>query len=45
MTIFGWLQIASYCAIVVLLVKPVGAYMTRVFAGEGAWLQPVLRHA
>jgi len=43
MTILGWLQIASYCAIIVLLVKPVGAYMTRVFSGESTWLQPVLR--
>jgi len=43
MTLLGWLQIASYCAIVLLLVKPTGAYMTRVFSGESTWLQPVLR--
>jgi K+-transporting ATPase ATPase A chain len=43
MTILGWLQIAVFCLIIVALVKPVGAYMTRVFSGEGTWLQPVLR--
>ena len=31
MTANGWIQIAIYCAIVTLLVKPFGGYMTRVF--------------
>jgi K+-transporting ATPase ATPase A chain len=43
MTLNGWIQIALYCAIVVVLVKPVGGFMTRVFAGERTWLTPVLR--
>jgi K+-transporting ATPase ATPase A chain len=43
MTIAGWLQIALYCAVVVLLVKPLGGYMTRVFNGENTFLSPVLR--
>ncbi len=43
MTFNGWIQIALYCAIVVALVKPVGGFMTRVFAGERTWLTPVLR--
>ena len=43
MTINGWLQIALYCALLILLTKPVGAYMTRVFNGERTWLSPVLR--
>ena len=34
MTLNGWIQIALYCAVVVALVKPLGAYMTRVFNGE-----------
>src|SRR5882672_6390747 len=42
MTLNGWIQIALYCAIVVVLVKPVGGFMTRVFAGERTWLTPVL---
>src|SRR6476619_2029709 len=43
MTIIGWIQILLYCAIVVALVKPMGAYMTHVFNGERTWLSPVLR--
>ncbi|MGB7834774.1 MAG: potassium-transporting ATPase subunit KdpA [Xanthobacteraceae bacterium] len=43
MTIIGWIQILLYCAIVVALVKPLGAYMTHVFKGERTWLSPVLR--
>jgi potassium-transporting ATPase potassium-binding subunit len=43
MSFNGWIQIALYCAIVVALVKPVGGFMTRVFAGERTWLTPVLR--
>jgi K+-transporting ATPase ATPase A chain len=42
MTIIGWIQILLYCAIVVALVKPLGAYMTHVFNGERTWLTPVL---
>jgi K+-transporting ATPase ATPase A chain len=43
MTLLGWLQILVFCGIIILLVKPLGAYMTRVFNGESTWLQPVLR--
>jgi K+-transporting ATPase ATPase A chain len=43
MTINGWLQIAIFCVIIIALVKPLGAYMTRVFAGERTPLSPVLR--
>jgi len=43
MTWNGWLQIALFVAIVVLLVKPLGLYMTKVFNGERTWLSPVLR--
>jgi potassium-transporting ATPase potassium-binding subunit len=42
MTPNGWIQIATYCAIVTLLVKPFGGYMTQVFAGERTFLSPVL---
>ena len=42
MTFNGWLQIALFCAVVVLLVKPFGGYMTRVFTGERTFLSPVL---
>ncbi len=43
MTVIGWVQILLYCAIVIALVKPLGAYMTRVFNGERTFLSPVLR--
>ncbi len=43
MTANGWVQIAIYCAVVTLLVKPFGGYMTRVFAGERTFFYPVLR--
>jgi K+-transporting ATPase ATPase A chain len=43
MTANGWLQIALFSALVILLTRPFGGYMTRVFAGEKTWLSPVLR--
>ena len=43
MTFNGWLQIALFAVLVVLLTKPFGYYMTRVFAGERTLLRPVLR--
>ena len=42
MTISGWLQIALYCVLLVLLTKPVGLYMTKIFNGERTWLSPIL---
>ena len=42
MTLIGWIQILVFCGIIVLLVKPLGAYMTRVFNGESTWLRPIL---
>jgi K+-transporting ATPase ATPase A chain len=42
MTFNGWLQIALFSAVIVLLVKPFGGYMTRVFTGERTFLSPVL---
>jgi K+-transporting ATPase ATPase A chain len=43
MTVNGWLQVALYCVLLVLLTKPLGGFMTRVFAGERTALSPVLR--
>ncbi len=42
MTLFGWLQIAVFCGVVIALVKPLGGYMTRVFNGERTLLSPLL---
>ncbi len=43
MTANGFIQIALYCVVVTLLVKPFGLYMTRVFNGERTFLSPLLR--
>ncbi len=43
MTLNGWLQIAVFGAIIIAITKPLGGYMTRVFAGERTFLSPVLR--
>lgn len=43
MTLAGWAQIALFCAVVVALVKPLGWYMNRVFAGERTFLSPAVR--
>jgi K+-transporting ATPase ATPase A chain len=43
MTLNGWVQIALFCVVVTLLVKPLGGYMTRVFNGERTFLSPILR--
>ncbi len=42
MTLNGWIQILVFCGIIILLVKPLGGYMTRVFSGERMFLSPVL---
>src|SRR3982075_453688 len=42
MTFNGWLQIALFCVVIALLVKPLGGYMTRVFTGERTFLSPAL---
>src|SRR5580658_10161634 len=43
MTTEGWVQIALFSVIVILIARPLGGYMTRVFSGERTFLQPVLR--
>ncbi|TIT67247.1 MAG: potassium-transporting ATPase subunit KdpA [Mesorhizobium sp.] len=42
MTINGWIQILIFCGILVLLVKPLGGYMHRVFNGDRTPLSSVL---
>ncbi|GJD29978.1 Potassium-transporting ATPase potassium-binding subunit [Methylobacterium adhaesivum] len=42
MTLNGWSQIALFCAVVLALARPLGGYMTRVFAGERTILSPLL---
>jgi len=39
----AWLKVAVALAALLLLVKPLGAYMARVYEGEPVFLDPVLR--
>ena len=39
----GWLQIAFYLLLVLLITKPLGVFMARVFNREKTFLDPVLR--
>ncbi|MGB9151872.1 MAG: potassium-transporting ATPase subunit KdpA [Alphaproteobacteria bacterium] len=43
MTANGLLQILIFFVAIFLLTKPLGGYMTRVFAGERTFLSPILR--
>jgi K+-transporting ATPase ATPase A chain len=42
MTINGWAQIALFCAVVLLLTRPVGGYLDSVMAGRRTFLSPIL---
>jgi potassium-transporting ATPase potassium-binding subunit len=42
MTTNGWLQIALFAVAVILITRPLGFWMTRVFAGERTFLHPIL---
>ena len=43
MTSNGWLQILFYCALLLALTKPLGAYMVRVYDGSMGWLRVLER--
>ena len=43
MTPNGWLQILFYCACVLLVTKPLGIYLVRVYDGTFTWLGPIER--
>jgi potassium-transporting ATPase potassium-binding subunit len=43
MTVNGLVQILIYVLVIVALVRPLGGYMTRLFAGERTWLFRPLR--
>ena len=42
MSTWGWLQIGLYIVILLLLVKPLGSYMARVYAGGRRMWDPLL---
>src|SRR5262252_10552514 len=43
MTINGWLQIFVFLALIFVVTRPLGIFMTRVFSRERTFLDPVLR--
>ena len=43
MTSNGWFQIAIFFAAVLLVTKPLGVFLWRVFERKSTWLDPVLR--
>ena len=43
MTANGWLQIGIFSILVLLITKPLGTYMVRVYDGSLTWLAPVER--
>ncbi|HEY2377395.1 MAG TPA: potassium-transporting ATPase subunit KdpA [Gemmatimonadaceae bacterium] len=43
MTLNGWLQILFYSACVLLVAKPIGLYLVRVYDGTYKWLAPIER--
>ena len=43
MTLNGWLQIAFFLLAILLVTKPLGVFMARVFNRERTFLDPVLR--
>ena len=42
MTVTGWAQIVFYLVMLLALVKPLGAFMARVYQGERTLLDPLL---
>ena len=43
MTANGWLQFTVFSIVLVLTVRPVGLYLTRVLEGQRTWLDPIFR--
>ena len=42
MTVNGILQLVIYVVVLLLLVKPVGTYMARIFEGQPVWINRLL---
>jgi K+-transporting ATPase ATPase A chain len=42
MTLEGWVLIVVFVALVALVARPMGLYLTAVFEGRKTWLSPVL---
>jgi K+-transporting ATPase ATPase A chain len=42
MTLNGWLQLVLYFVVLLALVKPLGAFMARVYDGQSTWLDRIV---
>lgn len=42
MNIYSWIQVVFYLAVLILLAKPLGSFMARVYQGERTFLDPIL---
>ena len=42
MEIYDWLQVITFFAVLIALMKPLGAFMARVYQGERTFLTPIL---
>ena len=42
MNLTGWLQIIIYLFVLLILVRPLGLYMARVYQGERTVLSPII---
>jgi len=43
MNIFSWIQLIFYIVVLILLVKPLGTFMAKVYQGESNFLDPILK--
>ncbi len=43
MTIYSWLQLIFYMVVLIVLARPLGTFMARVYMGERTFLDPVMR--
>jgi K+-transporting ATPase ATPase A chain len=43
MTVNGWFQIGLFFLLLLMITKPMGVYMARVFSGEKTFMDPVVR--
>lgn len=43
MTANGWFQIGFFLTVILVVTKPLGVFMARVFSGQKTFLDPVLR--
>ena len=42
MNIYSWIQVVFYLAVLILLAKPLGSFMAKVYQGERTFLDPVM---